>query len=55
MGEVYKGRDERLERAVAIKILPRAYVTDPERVARFHREAKTLAALNHPNIAGSTA
>jgi len=52
MGEVYRARDSRLARDVAIKILPDAFVEDPDRVARFEREAKTLAALNHPNIAG---
>ena len=52
MGEVYKARDTKLDRAVAIKILPEAFVSDPERVARFQREAKTLASLNHPNIGG---
>ena len=52
MGEVYRARDARLDRDVAIKILPDAFVHDPDRVARFQREAKTLAALNHPNIAG---
>src|ERR1700682_5583647 len=52
MGEVYKARDTKLDRAVAIKILPDAFVSDPERVARFQREAKTLASLNHPNIGG---
>src|SRR3979409_1736105 len=50
MGEVYKARDTKLDRDVAIKILPEAFVADPERVARFQREAKTLASLNHPNI-----
>src|SRR5262245_53615793 len=51
MGEVYRARDTRLDREVAIKVLPEVFVADPERVARFTREAKTLAALNHPNIA----
>jgi serine/threonine protein kinase len=51
MGEVYKARDSRLDRDVAIKILPEAFAADTERVTRFQREAKTLAALNHPNIA----
>ena len=52
MGEVYKARDTKLGRDVAIKVLPDAFVSDPERVARFQREAKTLASLNHPNIGG---
>src|SRR5215204_3485592 len=52
MGEVYRARDTKLDRDVAIKILPEAFVSDPERVARFQREAKTLASLNHPNIGG---
>ena len=51
MGEVYRARDRKLDRDVAIKILPEALAADPERIARFEREAKTLAALNHPNIA----
>jgi eukaryotic-like serine/threonine-protein kinase len=51
MGEVYRGRDSRLDRDAAIKILPTAFVGDPGRLARFEREARTLAALNHPNIA----
>jgi len=51
MGEVYRARDTRLDRDVAIKILPDAFAADPERRARFEREAKTLASLNHQNIA----
>jgi eukaryotic-like serine/threonine-protein kinase len=51
MGEVYRGRDSKLGRDVALKILPEAFATDPDRMARFQREAQVLAALNHPNIA----
>jgi eukaryotic-like serine/threonine-protein kinase len=51
MGEVYRARDSKLDRDVAIKVLPSALAQDPERLARFEREAKVLAALNHPNIA----
>ena len=51
MGEVYRARDTRLDRDVAIKILSEALSADPERLTRFEREAKTLASLNHPNIA----
>ena len=51
MGEVYKARDAKLNRDVAVKILPKGLADDPERLARFEREAQTLAALNHPNIA----
>jgi len=51
MGEVYRARDTRLGRVVALKILPRELSGDPERVARFQREARTLASLQHPNIA----
>jgi serine/threonine protein kinase len=51
MGEVYQAHDTKLERDVAIKILPEAFAHDPERLSRFQREAKMLASLNHPNIA----
>src|SRR6188508_457495 len=51
MGEVYRARDTVLNRAVAIKIVPDLFAGDPERMGRFSREAQTLAALNHPNIA----
>ena len=51
MGEVYRARDPKLGREVAIKILPAAMAQDPERLARFKREAQVLASLNHPNIA----
>src|SRR6187401_348508 len=51
MGQVYRARDTRLNRDVAVKVLPDAFVADPERTARFEREAQALAALNHPNIA----
>ena len=51
MGEVYRARDLRLKREVAIKILPEEFSRDPERVSRFQREGETLATLNHPNIA----
>ena len=51
MGEVYRATDTRLNRDVAIKVLPEALARDPERMARFEREAKILASLNHPNIA----
>ena len=51
MGEVYRARDTKLGRDVAIKVLPEAFARDAERMARFQREAKVLASLNHPNIA----
>src|SRR5215831_6824629 len=51
MGEVYRARDTKLKREVAIKILPDGFARDPERVGRFQREAEVLASLNHPNIA----
>jgi serine/threonine-protein kinase len=51
MGQVYRARDTKLNRDVALKILPDAFASDPERLARFTREAQTLASLNHPNIA----
>ena len=51
MGQVYRARDSKLNRDVAIKILPDHLAADADRLARFTREAQTLAALNHPNIA----
>ena len=51
MGEVYRARDTRLKREVAVKVLLDSFASDPERMARFQREAEALASLNHPNIA----
>ncbi len=52
MGQVYQATDTKLKRQVALKILPQAFTDDPDRLARFEREAKVLASLNHPNIGG---
>ena len=52
MGEVYLARDSRLDREVALKMLPEELADDEARLRRFEREAKTLASLNHPNVAG---
>ena len=51
MGEVYRARDTELKREVALKVLPAAFARDPDRMARFQREAEVLASLNHPCIA----
>ncbi len=51
MGEVYRARDTRLKRDVALKILPESFASDADRLARFQREAEVLAAMNHPHIA----
>ena len=50
MGEVYRARDTRLHRDVALKVLPDAFATDPDRVRRFQQEARAVAALSHPHI-----
>ncbi len=52
MGQVYRARDPKLDRDVALKVLPEEFTADPDRLARFEREAKVLASLNHPNIGG---
>ena len=55
MGEVYRATDTKLGRDVALKILPATFTNDPERLARFRREAQVLASLNHPHIGGPRA
>src|SRR5216117_2637859 len=50
MGEVFRARDTRLNRDVAVKVLPKDFASDADRLRRFEQEAKTLAALNHPNV-----
>ena len=55
MGEVYRARDTKLNRDVALKVLPEVFARDAERMVRFQREAQVLASLNHPNIATFTA
>jgi serine/threonine protein kinase len=54
MGEVYRARDKKLDRDVAIKVLPQSVAADPDTRARFEREAKAVAALSHPNILSSS-
>src|SRR5438034_10013330 len=51
MGDVYQAKDSKLGRSVAVKVLPESFAHDADRVARFEREARVLASLNHPNIA----
>ena len=51
MGEVYRATDTKLNRDVALKVIPELFANDPDRMARFSREAQVLASLNHPNIA----
>ena len=53
MGTVYRAHDTTLDRDVALKVLSEGFMADPDRLARFQREAKVLASLNHPNIGGS--
>ncbi len=53
MGDFYRAHDTKLHRDVALKVLPDLFADDPERLARFQREARVLASLNHPNIAAS--
>jgi eukaryotic-like serine/threonine-protein kinase len=53
MGEVYRGRDTRLDRTVAIKVLPSTFARDPDRMRRFDHEARALSALDHPNLPDS--
>lgn len=53
MGEVYRSRDPRLDREVAIKVLPASFATDADRLRRFEQEARAAGALNHPNILSS--
>ena len=55
MGEVYRARDTRLQRDVAIKVLPAAFAADPDRQARFEREAQAVATMSHPNSARKSA
>jgi serine/threonine protein kinase len=50
MGEVYRARDRKLDRDVAVKVLPQTVANDPDSLARFEREAKSVASLSHPNI-----